>query len=225
MAADSKGMATQDEVFETRVDALVQFAQHQGTAPSRSSDSTTERALGEWFARARSRHRRGLLTGHQQELFERRIPKDLLRTDQKWFATLAALSEFHHARGHFPNRDSDSSDERRLSSWLGHQRETFRQGAMPPAKMDALDAAVPGWDSGHDDRWSGQLRQLKRHLAAHDGALPKAATPLGQWLYRQRARLADGSLRPERLQLLDATGCNWDLEAADMEGERKGASC
>lgn len=217
-------MPTQDEVFESRLRSLLSFTQTHERAPSRSSDDTTERALGDWFARTKSRYQRGLLRGLQHELFERRVPEDLLRTDHKWYATLAKLSEFQHERGHFPNRDSSDSSERRLSSWLGHQRNAFRGEAMPKQKIDALDAAVPGWDSGHDDLWTAQLLEFTRYLTANNGSLPPSATSLGQWLYRQRSRLRDGTLRPDRLLRLDAASVRWEGEAADMDSASEAGS-
>lgn len=191
-------MDTQFGAFRERLTQVVEIFDATGSLPSRSSATASERSLAQWFATTKSKYQRRKLSTAYADVFEELIDDAMLDgAARRWGANLDSFAAFTAAAGHLPNRDSDDSEERRLASWLGHQRSRFRANTMTAPQLDALDAAAPDWEAGHDQRWQEQSRALHKHMNEH-AAPPASESPLGRWLHRQRRLAARGQLQQPR---------------------------
>lgn len=92
-----------------------------------------------------------------------------------------------------------------LHEWLKGQRRAAQQGRLGAEKEAFLDANIDHWRLTQDDRWQQQLASLA--LSMNSGA--PLDENLKTWLANQRRLLADGTLKPERKDDLDARVPGW----------------
>jgi len=71
--------------------------------------------------------------------------------------------------------------------------------------MEVLDRNIRGWRLSHEDRWQAQLNALALSMKTGAPLDPN----LNYWLLNQRRALADGTLKPERHEALDAGIPGW----------------
>ena len=130
--------------------------------------------------------------------FERRI------------AQLRALCEQH---GHALPTAEHGSD---LVRWASRQRTLYRQGSLPEAVIEELDAVHFVWDP-LQAAWDARFEELEAFYRAHGHCNVPADGPLGSWVARQRRQYRQGSLRPERHEALAGLDFEWDPAAARWE--------
>ncbi|MBT2549120.1 helicase associated domain-containing protein [Arthrobacter sp. ISL-65] len=69
--------------------------------------------------------------------------------EARWQNRLTDLAAYHAAGNDWPLHKSSMTDEEHdLGVWLHSQRQKARRGELDPAKIRALDEAVPGWRTG-----------------------------------------------------------------------------
>ena len=109
-----------------------------------------------------------------------------------------------------------------LGAWIRNLRHLRREkpDVISQAQAARLDAIGMSWEDGNNTRWMASYNAAKRyyeytghlnvpiHYVAPDG------TPLGKWVARQRAAYQTPEkehvrLTPERIQLLEQIGMQW----------------
>lgn len=132
---------------------LVAFVQDTGRYPSRSSGDVSERTLAAWLQRRRREAADGTLApAYRQGLAVlpgwRGTPR-AAAAEARWQELLAALAAYRAAGQDWPRHKATvSGEEHELGVWLHTQRFKLRRSELDPARVKALDAAVPGWRTG-----------------------------------------------------------------------------
>jgi hypothetical protein len=98
-----------------------------------------------------------------------------------------------------------------LYVWIHNQRSTRR--TMSDEQRGALDAIGFCW-SVPDEKWERMRFKVALHLATH-GTMPPKRTEIGMWAHTQRYSKRIGTLRADRILILEAMpGWVWDLYEA-----------
>ncbi|KRE67751.1 hypothetical protein ASG92_14045 [Arthrobacter sp. Soil736] len=136
-----------------RVQQLAAFVQETGRYPSRSSGNVSERTLAEWLQRRRREAAVGTLAPALREglgvLPEWRGVPRAVADEARWQDQLAALAAYRASGQDWPRHKATvTGEEHELGVWLHTQRFMLRRGDLASAKVEPLDAAVPGWRTG-----------------------------------------------------------------------------
>ncbi|MDR7161388.1 helicase associated domain-containing protein [Arthrobacter sp. BE255] len=137
----------------TRMRQLITFVQQTGKYPSSSSDLLLERTLAVWLNRRHREAAEGRLASVIHDGLKV-LPdwegKTRKATDERrWQDRLRALAESRAMGQDWPrHRGLITDEEHDLGVWLHTQRFKSRRGELDPAKIKALDSAVPGWRTG-----------------------------------------------------------------------------
>lgn len=136
-----------------RMAQLIAMVQARGRYPSTKAEDKTERALAAWMNRRRQEAIKGtLLPVFRDGLSILPGWQDISRvgTDEvRWQERLDALEAYRGSGQDWPRHKATIEGlEHELGVWLHIQRYKLRRGELAPAKLAALDATVPGWQSG-----------------------------------------------------------------------------
>lgn len=151
-AARSKTMRVTAQGLE-RLQQLVMMVQETGRYPSGSADAATERTLAAWLRRRRRDAEAGTLAPAFREGLAvlpgwEGTPRSVADED-RWQSRLSALAAYRATGQDWPRHKATvTSKEHELGVWLHTQRYKLRRGELNAAKAQALDAALPGWQSG-----------------------------------------------------------------------------
>jgi hypothetical protein len=135
---------------------------------------------------------------------------------EQWNAYYESLAAFRRDPGHCP-ASWNSSGNRRLLSWMQHQRCRKKQGKLGAARSRRLDRLGFAWDGTlacSEPRWMRRLEELAAFRQAHGHCcvsnLSPDSAPLGDWVRRQRVYRRRGKLSDEQIRLLDELGFAWE---------------
>lgn len=142
------------------------------------------------------------------------------RAKQQFFAMLARYEAFCRKTGH-DRIPRGYSGEDRLRAWAARRRGAFRRGRMPQWQLDALagttvlepiiSSETPAPPS---TAWLRHYKALQNFHRQHGHARVKRTDPdnktLANWVWTQRAEARKGKLHPEKRQLLETLGFDWN---------------
>lgn len=138
---------------------------------------------------------------------------------------------FRHAAAYFAEHGDlkvpsqyRSPDGFLLGSWLANQRSSRngqrRKGALTAEQIQRLDAVGMQWETQYDLLWRDSYLAAKNYYQQH-GSLEvpaeyttESGIRLGKWVRRQQyayqhPEKSNAALTPERIQLLEAIGMQW----------------
>lgn len=136
-----------------RMAQLIALVQEGGRYPSSKAEDNAERALAVWLSRRRKEAREGnLLPAFRDGLNILPGWQDLRRVsgdEARWQERLTALKDYRASGQDWPRHKATIEGlEHELGVWLHTQRYKARRGELTPTKVAALDATLPGWESG-----------------------------------------------------------------------------
>ena len=210
-----------------RMRELIAAVQETGRYPAQYANDLSERTLAAWLKRRRNEARAGTLAHAYRDGLGvlpgwEGIPREVV-FQARWQDRLTALTDYRAAGQDWPRHQATAgSEEHRLGVWLHRQRFELRRGELAPRKVEALDAAVPGWLAGRrrgtladEARWQARLAALTAYRAAGQDwpkYRAKAGSEehrLGVWLHAQRIRHRNGKLNAARAEALNAAVPGW----------------
>lgn len=135
-----------------RRDELAAFIEREGRTPSAGSVDVAEKRLGVWLNNQRAAYRRGTLLPARQNSLDSTGPwRELSRRFHDaatWYERLRLLTEFRAEHGRWPSYKNYADDaEKDAGVWLHVQRQQASREQLSDARRDALDQAVPGWNT------------------------------------------------------------------------------
>lgn len=126
-----------------------------------------------------------------------------------WLNNYEELVAFFREEGHFRvPEDYLTVDGVNLASWKNGQRQRRKQGKLLEEEQRLLDKIGFPWDA-YTENWDKRYAEAVAFVARHGSLQPKAGSRLANWLDRQRANLADGTLPESCRQQLTALDEHW----------------
>ncbi len=170
--------------------------------------------LGQWVADQRSR--RDIIPAEQRQRLDAIVFEwDPLTAD--WEKGFAVLEKFRAREGHCRAPNVHIEGGFKLGWWVGGQRG--RRDTMPAERRQRLDAIGFVWDPFTAAWEKGfaalhKFKERERHCSAPQGYVEEGFK-LGQWVSHQRKD--KDTMSAEQRQRLDASGFDWDPNAARWE--------
>ncbi|WP_426996297.1 helicase associated domain-containing protein [Pseudarthrobacter sp. N5] len=136
-----------------RMEEVIVWVSAEGRFPDGRSGERGERSLARWLSGRRREAAEGTLgPAYSHGLAQvpgwaenRREAAD----EARWHDRLAELVDFREEGNDWPrHHDYDSEREHTLGVWIHAQRYKRRRSDLDPAKVQLLDAAAPGWQTG-----------------------------------------------------------------------------
>jgi hypothetical protein len=200
--------------------ALRRFAEREGTVAVPTAYVTGDIRLGEWLAAQRDGYTAGRMPVRNSALFEAIPGWRWEPFTERWEQGMAAAASYVALHGSIETSLDGGVDGFPLGSWLSACRAEHREGRLSADRVVALEA-LPGWRwSLNTERWERGLEALRAFTATHGVADPpqnwvQDDFPLGEWAHQRRKEFHSGSLRPDRVAVLeDLPGWAWDVREA-----------
>lgn len=150
-AFGERGPGVPNTKWRNSLATAVDFYQANSRLPT-ASDEPVEQSLHLWISVQRRTFERGDLPLSKKVLLEA-LPgwnqnAHQLRLDRLWDSHLQEFQDFVNTHGRMPRYRNHSSElERRLGVWLHNQYQRKSQRKLAIWRIEALNAAVPGWKS------------------------------------------------------------------------------
>lgn len=113
---------------------------------------------------------------------------------RQWDEQLADYVRFVREHKRIPSQYAQDPVERKLTSWLRHQKSSLRNGLLLPERAAMLEKVLPGWSSPNRvrpswDQWLARTVEFTTVRGRWPSAIAAddAERSLANWLYRQRA--------------------------------------
>ena len=175
--------------------------------------------LGQWLTRQKKKLNDGTLDPERAEklagigmaVSKAKSPK--LSKAEQWERNFGLAREYYEA-----NRDLNISDKYKtkdgvaLGRWIEYQRRKRAEGELEPERVEKLDSIGMVWRDAGDARWEKNFELARKYYEANKNLnipghyMAEDGSDLGQWLSRQRKKLNDGTLSPERAEKLAGIG-------------------
>ncbi|MFF6794347.1 Helicase associated domain protein [Streptomyces filamentosus] len=172
-----------------------------------------DKPLAHWLVHQRQHRRAGKLAEHRVELLDR-IGMIWEHRTTAFQRNLDALAAFQAAHGHTLVPQQHVQDGVRLGAFISQMRVKHAAGALPEAKVRALEEAGMVWRVGLHPLQARQLAAAASYHREHGHLnVPETArhdgVRLGAWLARQRKARTAGELDTAVAQALDAIDPGW----------------
>lgn len=171
--------------------------QRHGCLPESGGD-TLEKHLAEWLDAQRRAMQQNRLKPERASILDRAVPGWRRSREERWDESLAAAAA----------ERTDASAE-----WLRRQQRAYRAGTLRQDRIEALSAAIPGWQFTSGSSWSAELERLRAWMAGN-AVLPAYGAEglegeLYAWLAKQRLAAANGRLSAQRATRLHEVAPDW----------------
>lgn len=161
--------------------------------------------------------------------------KQAHRFERQWQEMYQRLVEYKQKHGTC-NVPKEYKEDFKLGFWVSKQRNCYRNKTIRPdrrAKLERLDfewIARPSlvWKEGrdlslYDAMWHENYDKLEKFYLQHEHSIvPNTFVngknePFGRWIRSQRSKYAEGTLSPERKEMLDQLDFVWRIDPADPQ--------
>lgn len=137
------------------LEAVKHFEEQHGRYPTSKNPDREARRLARWLTEQRARLKAGTLSNQKQErmaaLHDWEATQRPRIDAERWQQRLDQLIIFRAEHQRWPrHRNSESEHERVLGVWLHSRRQEAYRGAMPNERREALNEAVPGWNTWNE---------------------------------------------------------------------------
>ncbi|HZL77450.1 MAG TPA: Helicase associated domain protein [Candidatus Limnocylindrales bacterium] len=177
-----------------------------------------ESELSNWVSSQRSRNSSGEIQAERKaKLDSIGFKWEAEGQDLKWQEMYEQLKTYHAGRGD-ADVPSKWKENPKLANWVFAQRESCKDGLMPPNRRNLLDKLGFSWKQFERGSWEDRLQEVAAFKAKHGHCeIPIDKTKLGRFVNNMRTKKARGELSQQRIQLLDQIGFKWGVR--DEQGE------
>lgn len=204
---------TLDNKWTMKLDALVAFIAEYGRMPTQHEKSREHKLLGSWL---NGQRQAADMPIRRREQLDKRAAGWDRTANEKWQDSFDFVVEYFARNGSLPNERSEDKQTAFAGRWVGTQRTILAK--LPPQRLAALDAELPGWRTTKEDRWSNMLDYVVAFEETH-GTLPNSNSEdarearAGTWLQVQKQ---GKNLTTERRASLDARLPRWNETQEDI---------
>ncbi|MET4143753.1 helicase associated domain-containing protein [Arthrobacter sp. UYCo732] len=140
------------ERWKARCEELTAFMAANGRPPFAAAQAPEETSLGRWLERQRAAAGKGELDEEHRRALDAvgdwRTPPRVQLEARRWRQRLEELARFAMVEGRLPSHRTPRTDtERVLGNWLHGQRRRASRGDITAGHLQALQDAVPGWNT------------------------------------------------------------------------------
>jgi hypothetical protein len=169
--------------------------------------------LASWVRTQRIRYSEGEFSHERQALLDGiGFNWSSEAADRRWREMYDRLKRYQAAHG-----DADVpakwKEDPKLASWVGHQRQRHKKGAISREEMELLNELGITWKSRDVGTREDRLAEVAAFKAKHGHCEIPTIFPenpkLGRFVNSTRTKRNSGTLSAERIAKLDAVGFSW----------------
>jgi hypothetical protein len=142
--------------------------------------------------------------------------KSQRKGDESWREMYEKLKTYNEKHGHCRvpiQANVKDPDQSVLGSWVSRQR--ILQDRLPQSRKDLLDELDFLWVA---DNWDTMYEQLVKFRQEHSHTeVPSNNTSLAGWCLKQRGKMRQNKLTPERRYRMEEIGFNFELQSEKNE--------
>jgi len=170
--------------------------------------------LGAWVARQRSLRRLGKPSPeHKAKLEGVGFAWEFADADTLWDKMFTTLLDYKRKYGNC-NVPDKSPENRKLSGWVGTQRQLKKRRMLRPDKIKRLEEIGFDWDP-KDTAWNQMFAALTNYRQEHGHCNVLQTCPenplLGRWVSRQRYLRKGDQLSDDRIRRLEDIDFSWEI--------------
>ena len=208
------GLFTQDEIWLNNLEKVKRYYDMYKDYPN-ISDRVN---CGAWLITQRKMYKNGSLSDDRIQKLNDTLPNWNNEVDEfedmlNWLSCFSKVKKYCAVNKKFPLK----KDIENCGAWLFYQRELLKCGKLLDDRKEMLDNELPDWISeqhllSNDELWFSNLIKVKNYYERY-GYYPSANDREngGAWLSHQRYKKSNGTLKIERLELLDTNLPYWYL--------------
>lgn len=196
-----------------KFDQVKEWIEENNRIPSKKSNNSTERSLGEWCASQRQYKKNDKLTNGQIKQLAI-LHNWYWDYNDAWNLNYSKLKEWVDINKKIPSQGSKKIEEKTLAFWCSTQR---RNESLTDNQIELLNK-IPGWNWGLDDVWLDTYLKVEKWIYSMNklpSAMSKDPTEkiFGNWCKLQRKKMTQCELKKYRKQKLDKLpGWYWNLD-------------
>ena len=175
--------------------------------------------LGRWVATQRARYKNKKLSDDRIKRLEE--IGFVFSIQSSWEEMFDVLKEYKKKHGDC-NVSSTWSENKQLGSWVGTQRQSYRNKKLTKDRIKRLEEIGFEWDMLEESFERGYQETLKykqQYGNANAGRFYKTSDgfKLGIWQSHQRVHYREGKLDNDKLKKLEEVGFEWRLYESKLE--------
>ena len=200
-----------DEMYQF---AKQYYAKNGNLIVTSSSDFKNKLELRKWLITQRRNYKLHKLIKEKIDLLN---DLDMVWSlyDLQWYEYYDLAKKFHKENGNLlvPIRYI-TDDNKKLGSWISHQRRNYKSGNLIKEKIDLLEKIGMIWDPA-EMTWietfkiAKQYYEENKNLNIPDVFFYKNVS-LGSWIQTQRYNYNQGTLTDSQIKRLNEIGMEWD---------------
>ena len=173
-------------------------------------------ALGAWLRGAKNQYRSGNLSAERIEKLESIGVEWEPVLARNWANYYELAKKYYDEHGDLNVNAHYEINGVKLGTWISSQRESFKKGRLSDEQINKLNEIGMFWQR-FSGKWDNAYEYAKVYANTHGALDPPAefkaddGFALGAWVASQRAKFADGKMKPTQIKRLNALNISWDV--------------
>ena len=174
-----------------------------------------KKSLGYWISSQRINYKKNKISKEKIELLEK-IGMIWNPFDSQWYIFYNLAIEYYKKNGDLLiPLDYKTIDDVNLGSWIGKQRQNYKDNKLSKEKIELLEKINMVWDP-FDSQWNDFYNSLVNYYKENGNSnvplryITKEGKKLGYWVGTQRSYYKEGKLSKEKIELLEKVEIVWD---------------
>ena len=194
---------------------LTEYIELNDTTPRQKEEFPQGNPLGNWM----SIQRRNLKLNKLSKEREQKLNKIKFTWDEKeaeWDSQYNYLKEFVKINNKWPTFREEYPKGNFLGNWYNTQRSSYQKNTLSSIRIEKLEELNIVWGSIFKNKWDEQYKHLENfidkfnRLPNNNEEYPEG-NKIGLWIGKNRSSYNKGTLKKERIDLLEQLGMIWDM--------------
>ena len=173
-------------------------------------------ALGAWLRGVKNQYKSGILSAERIEKLESIGVEWESVLARNWANYYELAKKYYDEHGNLNVNAHYEINGVKLGTWISSQRESYKKDRLSGEQINKLNEIGMSWQR-FSGKWDNAYEYAKAYAEQHDALDPPAeyktddGFALGAWVASQRAKYADGKLKPMQIKRLETLKISWDI--------------
>ena len=206
-----------EDTWERKFELAKKFYEINGNLDIPAAFTTEDGvALGAWLRGVKNQYRGGNLSAERIKKLESIgvVWESVLA--RNWANYFELAKRYYEEHGDLNVNAHYETNGVKLGTWISSQRESYKKGRLSEEQIKMLCEIGISWHR-FSGKWDNAYEYAKKYADEHGALDPPAeykaddGFALGAWVASQRAKYADGKLKPMQIKRLETLKISWDV--------------